>query len=95
MTIDKSFDDPWPEVLDNMKEWITNQVLTSVGATTRIKITISGSLLLVAKREGKGLAHHFKRFRNTLEKRFAGRIDFAGDETAKTHRIAIILEEPR
>ncbi len=94
MTIEKSFDDPWPEVLGTMTEWVKNQVITS-GGGCRIEIVVSGPLLLVAKREGEKLAPHFKKFRNTLEKRFPGRMEFAGDETAKTHRIAIVLEEPR
>lgn len=94
MTINKSFHDPWPEVLGIMTEWIKNQVLTS-GGVNRIEIIISGTLLLAAKRDGKQLAPNFKKFRNTLEKRFAERIVFAGDETAKKHRIAIDLEEPR
>jgi len=94
MTKEENFDDDWPKVLDNMTEWIDKQVITS-GGVERIEIVVSGSLLLAAKREGKKLASHFKKFRRTLEQRFAGRIDFRGDETLQEHRIVIVLEDPR
>ena len=66
-----------------------------MGRVGRIEIIVSGPMLLAAKRDGKQLAPHFQKFRRTLEKRFAGRIRFDGDETAKTHHIAIVQEDPR
>lgn len=65
--IPATFDDPWPEVLFAMHEWLRTQALQA-GAVERMAVVISLSRasLLAAKAQGNNVQPAFDQFRKAI-----------------------------
>lgn len=86
---EKKFNGAWPKVLDQMKAWIGDIVISSAIARPHVVVVIDATLVLGAKRAGANVKQEFTSFRSALERQYRGNIRFGWVESATGHRVSV------
>lgn len=90
MTMQGEFNQPWPEVLIHIRDWIQYQVaLIHYARRFEIHLRLSRELLTIALNDGKKLQPYFDDFRLEIANDFLCEIKLASLHDNGPHRIEL------